>query len=526
MASHGTVTLSVVGSATETEYVVWVTHTPASTHLRRTLPWRLAADAEVSFDIGADGMALCVMAWRQVVGMESMHQLVVIASVYLAYAPSVTPEPHKVANGQIQLHGPILDQTRNVLKTAKAGSKASNTAVSAFFRSCARGLPENLDSSYVFGSHKDPWFTLDEKWFQVPSDQGYPCLQAVTLTPQIWQRSVEMALKVLHQDAEFGLAAVQEKRLAQLIVITISALTNFAGMYNATPETTDDRKPGFMSMGSNGDCDDMSLAAAAVANYLIRSENGCKVGTIAHACWEWLRQSCSKAVVCLGYAVARIVVPVDQPGLGGLPLPSLPPPKGGGHCWGALLRKGANDLKGAWMLEGTRQTYNHYEAGFDTLKQMGLNVIGGLYDPAATPDENASKMKPLTEDQYQQVVYMLDDRSCYCFKSSADRFGASWADCRAGNRVTTSQMAVAPGPTWYQFIETTWKVPVTHVYPLDGIDKQCLIYGEVWERLSYGHTLLEAEMPAGDQVGFGHIAQPGEPVWKLGFGVSFAMHVY
>jgi hypothetical protein len=498
----------------KTEYVVWVTHTPSATEQKQTLPYRLAVGSPLKVEIGSDGMALCVMEWVPHLAPAVGHQLIVVESIYLKRVTSGSSVVR--SNARYQIQGLFYDQTAAILRLVRgAGITSTEQALAA--RASTVGLAPHLDDSYVFGTHKDPWFfDGGTGWVPTPSMYGYPCISSVTITAAIWERSVAMTLVLYSQPPSYTLPLDAALREMQLQVFAISALVNFAGMYNATPETVDDRKLGFMSMGTNGDCDDMSAAAAAVANFIISSANPCGPG-VAHACWDWLGRTCSKAVVCLGYAVSKARVS------GGAVVPDG---EGGGHCWAMLLPKATSDpclLTSSLILEGTKQTYNH-AAPFDTLLSMGLYVPPHLlYEPGAPPETNAGKMKPLLASQYQVVVYVLDKGACWTVRSADGKFGAAYDEClRPGSGVKTILLGTATN--WYETLAAKFGVPMTHVFPLAGIDARWAVDGRLWEELSYGYALNAGDLPTKDSVTMGHVSIPSEAVYTLGAGISFAMN--
>jgi hypothetical protein len=523
-------------------YLLWVTSD--GTEGRHTLPYFFAKSKPLTLHATDSGVAMCIMKWMPVAPPGKNAQLIVVETVYL----NIGRKPHNVMSADathIKIAGCFVDKTGVVNTAIKGFADESTTAVAGL---CAgiKGRAVGIDGTYIFGAHKDPWFTTQQsqfgyktvRWTPVPSSCGYPCLRSTTVSNAIWGRAVAMALVLLHQKPTFQLT--DSVAGEQMATITICALTCFAGMYNATAETTDDRKMGFQSLGTNGDCDDMSIVCASVANYLIRSDPPPGRG-LAAACWRWIKASCSKAVICLGYAVGKVVVPPHSRVTVGDMVPNtieVDVSTGGGHCWAALVNKDADPttpLKGCWLVEGTRQTFNHKQdrnTGLHAealLRKMHLlpdpytpNNIHDVYRPEGG---NTHTVKPLRAEQYVSVLYVVDAAS-QCIvgtpTGTEKMLGASWADAVAGN---VFYLNVPPIDGFYANLERMHKVPLTNLFSFDVMEQLWETDGPALEKFMYGDLLSkESGLLAGANFsGLSHA--PGNATYQLTgpvmFGVTF-----
>lgn len=509
-------------------YVVWATSDLAG--VRTTTPHLLAPGSEtLDLTMSASGMALCFLVWTPV--DQGHFQLVAVESRYLQTAAHSLGHTTVHKDGCVQITGPFNDVTESVFEmvaTWAAPDRVRGAMASEPIISQPAGMLAN--AGYIINTHKDPWFTAFPinalEWHPVPSMFGYPALAATALDATIWGKAVRMAAVLLcHPHNKLPVSDDQAS------IITVCALTVFAGMYNATPETSDDRKGEFMSLGTNGDCDDMAIACAAVANYLIANPVLSPPGSLAARCHHWLQANVSAAVICLGFAVGKVADPTAEGAdFGFRPTPTTDPvydeKTGAGHCWAALLpidEIPENRLQGALMLESTRQTYNWPGEELASLKDLGFPKAD-TYDPFGEASVYAHTIKPLAPDQYKRVVYVIDANGLWLVHAG-HRFGASWDEATKTALVGTRRIG-PPHADLYEALEAQLDVPALHRYDLVDIDRQWSKHKDDWETLTHGAPLHATDVDAIPDnqhiTNLSHVDAGSRP-YSLGFGVQFGL---
>lgn len=501
-------------------YVLWATTGAGAA--RRTVPHNLSPSSpELTLSLGPEGMAVCLLAWVPV-QHGSNHQLVAIESAYFKDAANQPVTTNTLHNGAVTVRGSFTNQTAAVSTALAAEVAATSSSVQTLIRTLQmrQTPPAPLDASYIFNCHKDPWFTSFSdgrvRWHEVPSWSGYPALASTVLSAGIWADAITMAAELLVH-TETGSFTED-----QLRVIAMCALTAFAGMYNATEETEDDRKCAFFSLGTNGDCDDMAITCAAVANHLLQQPVTNEAGSLAAKCHQWLLTHVSEAVVVLGFAVAKVTQPV--PGGGEV---TVDPKAGGGHCWAALLpKRGAAEpfsLEGAELLEGTRMTYTWTAHTGPDLKRIGF-PHAPVYSAVGEASQYAHCVKPLNAQQYMSVVYAISSTRAYLITdAAATHVGSPWGGKSRAHAIAPDRVDL------YGAIERRLQVPLRHVYDLATIEAQCALHRDEWDGNAYG-GVMQAR-PMGELHGCGgrikgmcHCnASMNTAMYTLGFGVSFGI---
>jgi hypothetical protein len=515
-------------------YVVWVTADLSG--VRTTTPHLLAPGSEqLNLFMSASGMALCFMVWTRV--ENGNFQLVVVASVYLQTAEHHIGRTTVHKNGCVRIDGPFINVTASVFEAlAVAAEKGRGYVQDTMALEPSISQPAGMlhNGGYIIDTHKDPWFTTFARdqliWEPVPSSCGYPSVVATVLDATIWGKAVRMAAVLLCHP-------IHESSVSNdmLNIITVCALTVFAGMYNATPETSDDRKGEFMSLGTNGDCDDMAIACAAAANWLISNEVFSPHQSLAAVCHHWLKSHVSSAVICLGYAVGKVADPTKSVEFGFRPSPAAvyDETTGAGHCWAALLpltEDPNNRLSGALMLEATRQTFNWPGATPASLAELGFPLCEP-YQVYGAPSGYAHTIKPLAPDQYKQVVYIIDAVGSWLV-SNAGVFGAPWATATTMKAGGVSTRRIGPvgsalgGLELYRGLEEQFVVPMLHRYDLLSIEAQWLKHRDAWETLTHGaplHAKGFDQLTEGKPISLMSHVDAGNLAYELGFGVQFGL---
>ena len=141
-------------------------------------------------------------------------------------------------------------------------------------------------TKFKFVSGARPYFQptmVEADWvfrgnfISVPAIAGWPQLGRLKFNALCcWSNAVTHACTLLGVKLEQICTILETSRTKAddlnldrvMTVLTVLAITAFAGAYPIMPETVDDRTLGAMKLGTNRDCDDMAITVCAVFNHL------------------------------------------------------------------------------------------------------------------------------------------------------------------------------------------------------------------------------------------------------------------
>ena len=470
--------------------VVWATVFDEA-HAPQTLPYILNKTSGTEIWSTA-GVALCIMVWTPIKGTKLKQLIVREARYYCA----IDADREVDTSGDFHVGGKFASITDEVYKCVEGYANDARRLMKPYEKA-----PLNVSRDYIFGTHKTPWMKTTKKWQEVSSLYGYPCISNVTYSHRLWKRAVDFAMSLLQAPGHVSDTDESTARATEV------AITLVAQMYNATAETTDDRKAMFMAWGTNGDCDDMAIAVCTMVNFLLVSDVVVD-GSQAALCHVWIKKNVSKAVIVLGHAAGSVRTP--KPG------------DGGGHCWAALLPLDAsptNLLSGARMSESTCLTSNSTTPTncvhpFEKSPRYNL-------DPDTKCKENTLSIKPLNASQYMAVVYVLDNDGCWLV-SSKGVVGPTWDECVTSSSGVSTDRLPASG-SMYDEVQTKFGVPMRHHFDMEAIDA---IWDDNKDELlrSMGLTncVLDASLEGKTIERLGHV-EPDCSIHTMFCGINFCL---